>query len=101
MQSIDELRAEAEHSTKRGLAIVFGDGKTWVIPTMPLKNRDKRVTELSDLAFSRKINDEQLIELVECVVKMNYPDANTDDINPDIESARDVLKQYTGGNLGN
>ena len=97
---IDELRKKAEDSTKRGKPIKFADGNTWVIPTMPLKLSGHRINELSDKAMGGTISTEESIELIAEIVKLNYPDAHDDDINPDLESMHEVITQYTGRNLG-
>ena len=99
--SIEDLKKKAEDSTRRGKPIVFADGKTWVIPTMPLKGKGHRVNELADKALKGQLEeDHELCELVELVVKINYPDADSDDIIPDLECAREVIEQYIGKNLG-
>lgn len=98
---IEELRKKAEDTTRRGKPIEFADGKTWVIPTMNLKLKNPRIDELYQKAIAKTISSEESVEFVEAIVKMNYPDAHTDDINPDLEAMRDTIMQYTGQFLGN
>jgi hypothetical protein len=100
--SIEDLKKKAVDSTKRGRPVTFADGNTWVIPTMPLKHKGDRINELANMALAGTLKeDTALVEFVELIVLSNYPDANKEDINPDLESARDTIKQYIGGNLGN
>ena len=98
--SIEDLRKAAEDSIKRGKPVKFADGNTWVIPTMPLKLTGHRINELSEKAMGGSINTEESIELISEIVKLNYPDAHDNDINPDLESMHEVIQQYTGQFLG-
>ena len=100
MQSIDDVRKKAEDIGRRGKAIKFADGKTWVIPTMPLKLKNGDIKDFSEKAMDGGIQTDDAIKLVSLIVRINYPDAIEDDINPDLESLQDVIMQYTGQYLG-
>lgn len=100
VSDIQELRKKAEDSVKRGKPIKFADGKTWVIPTMPLKLTEGKIADLSDKAMAGTITTEESLQLIAEIVRLNYPDAHDDDINPDLESMHDTIMQYTGNYLG-
>lgn len=100
MATIEELKKKADDKGRRGKSIKFADGNTWVIPTMPLKLDSGEIKEFSEKAMAGGIQTDDAIKLVYLIVRLNYPDAQDGDINPDLESLQEVIMQYTGQYLG-
>lgn len=101
--SIDFDRAgeESKVAKLRGKRLEFSDGKEWVIATLKIKDKGSRLNQLCNKAINKdQIEESEFIELVELAVKSNYPDVDTNDINPDLEDMFNVIKQVTGQNLG-
>jgi len=97
---INELQKMADDKTKRGRLVKFADGKEWVIPTMPLKLQGAKISELTDKALSGNIDNNESLELITEIVRLNYPDVKNEEVNPDLESMHETIMQYTGRYLG-
>ncbi len=100
MATLDELREKSDNLKLRGKAIKFNDGKEYVISTRLMRGEHARLKEIRELAEKAgKLEEEDLVEFVDIVVRLNYPDVKDCDINADVECMTEVMGQYCGRNI--
>lgn len=101
-KTLEEIKglvgSELENGSLRGLLVEFQDGKKWKIRTMPLSLDDTHPLCMAIKASESGRKSSAVLDTVLEAVRLNYPDVDPKDVNPDIEDYFAVMAQVTGTN---